>query len=113
MGLDYRGTGKVSREARFYKRYRYSALLLLRFALFDLAGDLHSTQTAAILGNPAIERFGDPLAIVRCAQPALVARVANEGNLRQNRRHVGSDQNDEWSLLDPTVPQTRVLDRQA
>src|SRR5271170_3961495 len=90
-----------------------SALLLLSLALFDFTGDLDPAQTADILGNSAIERFGDALAIVGGAELALVAGVADEGNLGQNRRHVRPNQNDEWSLLDSAVPQPRVLGCQA
>src|SRR4051812_934859 len=77
----------------------YSRLGLLPSFIRNLRRDLNPTQTADILGNAAIERLGNLLPILGGHQLMLVAGVGDEGDLRQDGRHVRADQNDERRLL--------------
>src|SRR5580704_2747544 len=78
-------------------------------ALIYLARNLHSAQPAHVLGDSTVERFGDALAVFGGPQSTLVAGIADERNLRQDRRHVGPNENDKGRLLDSAVANSRTL----
>src|SRR5208282_1107234 len=90
--LDYRLAGKVSRKE-----------VLLPGAFVHLARDLHAAQTTDILGNAAIQRFCNPLAIFRGAQPVLIAWITNKGDFSQNRGHIGADEHNERRFLHAAI----------
>ncbi len=80
---------------------------------FNAAGNLHPAQSAHVLGNAAVERFGDALAIFRRSQPVFVTRVTDEGNLRQNRGHVRPDEHNERRFPHTPIADARTLCRQS
>src|SRR5207237_5498660 len=65
--------------------------------------------TCSIARYPSIDRFGYALTLLGCAQFALVAGVTDERDLRQNGRHVGADQDDEWGLLHASISNSGIL----
>src|SRR5271157_5893085 len=64
-----------------------------------LLGELDPAECAHILIDALIKRFGYSLPVFGFAQLALVIRVGEKGDLRQNGRHVSPDQNHERSSL--------------
>ena len=88
-----------------------SVLELLPCALHHAAGDLHTAKSTDVLSDPARERYGDALAILGGFEPARVAWIADKRNLGQDRRHVGTDQNDEGRLLNAPVADAWTLER--
>jgi hypothetical protein len=58
-----------------------SVLELLAFVLGDAAGDLYTAQTAHILSDATVERFGDALAVFGSLEFAFVGGIADKGNL--------------------------------
>jgi len=64
---------------------------------------LQAVQAIEIGCNAAVQALGDALALASLEQEALVARIADEGNLRKHCRHVGAGQNYEGCLLHAAV----------
>src|SRR5215470_4263053 len=95
--LDYRFMWKVSRN-------RLGAIALGHFGC-----DLYAAETADVLGNAIKQRIGYALPVVGGFQFSRVGRIADEGDLGQNRRHVGADEDHERSLLYASVPDSRAL----
>src|SRR6185312_16643310 len=84
---------------------------LLPLALIDSAGNFDPTQPAHIFGNPLVEGLGNFLPVFGRPQLAFIRRVTNERYLRENRRHVGADQHDEWRFLNTAIADARGLRR--
>src|SRR5262249_48114906 len=91
------------------KRVPCEEISLLPLFLLNLPRCFRSAEPPLNLGAAAVEGFGDSLAVFRRLQAALVARIADEGNLRQNRRHVCPDQHNKRRFLYAAIPQARIL----
>src|SRR5579864_1381997 len=82
--------------------------VLLAFVSGDTGGDLDPAQSAGVLRDAAIQRLGDALAIFGGRQLTLVGRIADKRDLRQDRRHVGPNQDDKGRFLHPAISHARA-----
>src|ERR1035441_2923666 len=64
---------------------------------------LEVAEAFGVLGDAAIKRFGQLLAVIRFLQQTLFARIAQKADFRQHTRHVGADQHHKRRLLDAPV----------
>ena len=72
------------------------------------SGGFHSAQTSLVASDAFVEALGNALTIIRFKQLAGVARIGDERDLGENRRHVGSDKDDEWGFLHAAILQSGV-----
>src|SRR5450759_389179 len=64
---------------------------------------LEVAEALGVLGDAAIERLRQSLAVIRLLQQRLLARVAQKADFGQHAGHVGADQHHKRSLLDAAV----------
>ena len=86
---------------------------LLACPFIHLAGHLNPAQPVYVLGDAAVKRLGDALAVVAGGEAMLVGGIADKRNLGKNRGHVGADEHDEGSLLHAAVANGRAFDGKA
>src|SRR5579862_9509627 len=60
-------------------------------------------RTVQVVGNPLVKPFGNLFAVIGLLEPLFVAGIAEEGDFREHRRHVGSDQHHERRLAHSAV----------
>src|SRR5207253_645747 len=66
-------------------------------------GQFDAAKTTDIFADTTVEGLCDLLAIFGSLQFALIFGIADEGDLRQHRGHVGADEHDEGGLLHAAV----------
>src|SRR2546427_9495458 len=76
---------------------------LLSGGFVELGGDFHAAQALGVLGDAAVERLGNALAVVAGPEAVLVCGIADEGDLGEDRGHVGTDEDDERGLLHAAI----------
>src|SRR5271154_4801898 len=82
---------------------------LLARVFVDFAGNFDAAQAPDVFGDAPVKGFGDLLAVVGGSEAAFVAGVADEGNLREDRWHVGSDQYNKRSFFYSPITHTWIL----
>src|ERR1700721_2678610 len=71
----------------------------------DEPGLVHgeAVQAVEIGGNTAVKAVRHALALVGLAEQSLIARIADEGNFREHRRHIRANQYDKRGFLHAAV----------
>src|SRR5438874_3893440 len=94
----------VSVSANSALQNHFLIIVSLCFDFFVLRfGGLGSAQGLCVGSYTVVESLGNCLAVSRSLDLALFLRIADERNLRKNRRHVGANQYDKWRLFHSTI----------
>src|SRR5579864_7479169 len=73
-----------------------------------IGGQLYAAEASDVLFHAPSQGLGNLLPVVGSTQFLLIARIADEGDLRQNRWHIGPDEDDERSLFHASVLHSRL-----